>query len=486
MLSISRNGSANDRLLRRTKPGRRAKRKRQYALESLEGRTLLTYTFTYGGVNGPQVVDETGGGDSFTVVNNGFGLLEWSETGAAGPFSTQWGALPADTLNASPAVSLTINLASDNSAVIDGTSLAATSSASAVQAHLHVNAAPGNLADSLDINDTQSPLGPGTYTLNGAAGTITGPFTDVNISLGIDSLGGGITLEGNDTANTYNVISTYSFGGIGEGVTIMGGAGDDIANVESTVSLAPANVDLAGGANTVNAGSAGSVAGISGDLSVTDALGTTTLNVDDSSDTTSATATLSGTTPYELTGLSTGAIEYGAGVTALNIMGGTFGGAGVIFDINATQAITTTTITGGANQNFFNLSNAGLSDGLDNLAGPVSVLGGPSFSDVVTLDDSSADFNDTYTVTDTTVTRGGPFGGLTYDDNIGTLTLNAENTLGTNGNNISTSTARPISSSPTSTARAASIRSTSTPPAFSACSTSRPALMRRHDQRHRR
>ena len=63
------------------------------------------------------------------------------------------------------------------------------------------------------------------------------------------------------------------------------------------------------------------------------------------------------------------------------------------------------------------------------------VHGGTSFLDVVTLEDSSADFNDNYTVTSTTVTRGGPFGGLTYDDNIGTLTLNAENTLGTNGNN---------------------------------------------------
>ena len=85
-------------------------------------------------------------------------------------------------------------------------------------------------------------------------------------------------------------------------------------------------------------------------------------------------------------------------------------------------------------QNFFNLSNAAETNGLDNLPGPVVVHGGGSFLNVVTLDDSSADFNDSYTITGTAVTRIF-FGGLTYDDNIGTLTLNAENTLGTNGNN---------------------------------------------------
>ena len=37
------------------------------------------------------------------------------------------------------------------------------------------------------------------------------------------------------------------------------------------------------------------------------------------------------------------------------------------------------------------------SGGLDNLPGPVSILGGASLTDVVTLEDSSADFNDTYT-----------------------------------------------------------------------------------------
>ncbi len=130
-----------------------------------------------------------------------------------------------------------------------------------------------------------------------------------------------------------------------------------------------------------------------------------------------------------------GAIEYGAGVTALNITGGTSGGTGVTFNINDTQAGTTTTITGGANQNFFNLSNAAESGGLDNLpvpcrslAAPVQRMSSPSTTRTPT--------STTLTPSLTTVSRI-VFGGLTYDDNIGTLTLNAENTThqATNGNN---------------------------------------------------
>ncbi len=96
--------------------------------------------------------------------------------------------------------------------------------------------------------------------------------------------------------------------------------------------------------------------------------------------------------------------------------------------------MTTTTITGGANENTYYLSNPSEQKGLDNLAGPVVINGGSSLADLVVLDDSDANYNDTYDITATTVTRNIPFGGLTYDDNIGTLTLYAENTLGTNGN----------------------------------------------------
>jgi len=419
MLNASRNGSGVDRAVaHRTRLGKRNKRKRQYMLESLETRTLLSYTFVYGGVNGPQVVNESGGSDSFTVANNGSGLLEWSTDGGA-TFSTQWGAVPADTLNAASAVSLTINLTGDHSAVIDGIGTAsspATSSASAVLAHIHANAAAANVADSLTVNDSASNLAAGTYTYNGNIGAITGPSSGINITKGVNSFGGGNTIEGSAAANTFDVVSTYASAGIGE----------------------PVNIEPGSASNTVNIGSGGTVAGIVALAPVAVFGGSSTLVVDDHNDTTHATATLDNLSgnpnaPYEVTGLSGGAIEYGAGVTAVNITGGTNGAAGVTFAINNTQAGTTTTINGGPNQNLFNLSNAAEAGGLDNLPGPVVVNGGASSTDVVTLDDSDADFNDTYTITSTTVSRT-VFGGLTYGG-IGTLTLLAENTLGTNGNN---------------------------------------------------
>ena len=85
-----------------------------------------------------------------------------------------------------------------------------------------------------------------------------------------------------------------------------------------------------------------------------------------------------------MTGLSRSPIEYGAGVTALNINGGTSAGRGVTYDINNTQAGTTTTINGGPNANIYNLSNSAEAGGLDNLPGPVVINGGGA-GDVVTL-----------------------------------------------------------------------------------------------------
>jgi large repetitive protein len=221
---------------------------------------------------------------------------------------------------------------------------------------------------------------------------------------------------------------------------LNGGGGVNAVDVQAVTATMALNVDTgSAGPSTVSVGAGGTLAGILGPVRVKATAGTTTMSLDDHSDTTNATATLDnlagGSTPYEVTGLSPAPIEYGAGVTALNITGGTSAGgsAGVTYDINNTHVLTTTTITGGAQQNFFNLSNAGLTDGLDNLVGPVVVNGGASLTDAVKLEDSSADFNDSYVITDTTVGRI-EFGGLTYGS-IGTLTLNAENNLGTHGNN---------------------------------------------------
>ena len=97
----------------------------------------------------------------------------------------------------------------------------------------------------------------------------------------------------------------------------------------------------------------------------------------------------------------------GAGLT---LLGGT---ADNTFNVNSTQAGTTTTINGGANTNTYNLSNDAEAGGLDNLPGPVVINGGGT-SDFVRADDFDNGANYNYTVTSTTVTNTGLFGGLTY------------------------------------------------------------------------
>jgi hypothetical protein len=435
MLNPSPNGTWVDCVLEhRTRLGKRSNRKRRYQFESLESRTLLTYTFVYGGPDGPETVNETGGNDSFTVVNGGFGLLEWSSDDGA-TFSTQWGTSPSDTLNASTKVSLSINLGADNSAIIDGTSATASSSASEVLARWNVNAFGGNTADSLTINDSASTLGPGTYEFNVSADLrmLTGPSGDIALNLGKAAFGGGVTIQGSNSANTFAVINTYASASIGEPVTILGGSGDDTAVIYRTTALAPATVQLGGGSNTVIMAEVDILANIGAPVFVTDP---TTLNIYDSGDTTHATATLddrsgNGATPFEVTGLGNAPIEFGAGVTAVNLYGGTDASGGVTFDIKNTQPGTTTTIIGGRNQNTYNLSNASEPGGLSNLPGPVVIVGGGA-GDSVDLDDSDNTANDNYTVTDTTVTRTGAFGGLS-GSGISSLTVN-----GGSGDNLFT------------------------------------------------
>ncbi len=431
MLNLSRNGSGNDRPLSRANLGRRAKRKRQYALESLETRIVLSYTFALSGTTatvspvaatgGPFLIDE--------VMVAGNPLLEYSEDGGA-TFSTNWDPTVPGTNTLPAAVGSVIDLTPTSGAGSSITLGDLVSPASNIFALFHLGPVGTPANNSLTIDDRTSTHAAGSYDFYSALGNISGPGgTTGGINVTTFAPVNSYLVEGGPAGNTFNIHSTFN--AITTSTTIDGGAGGDTANVLGDTSPGigtPLSIDLGGGTNIVNVGTGNLGAIISAPVTVNDTGGTATLNVDDSADTTHATATLSGTTPYELTGLSAGAIEYGAGVTDLNITGGTDGAGGVTFDINNTQGITTTTITGGANQNFFNLSNAGESGGLDNLPGPVSILGGPSFSDIVTLDDSSADFNDTYTVTSTTVSRT-VFGGLTYDDNIGTLTLNAENTL---------------------------------------------------------
>jgi large repetitive protein len=400
---------------RRPTPSQRAvarRKKRQYALEPLEGRTLLTYTFTYNAVTHVATAQGDAAVDALVISPVG-GLLEHSVNGSA--FDSDWNGstVPAATTET---VDVNVGTGDGSSIQLGGVGSGGGEPASLLFAAFNVDA-PVNTSDTSTIDDSGgTTLAAAAYTVDTLPGTITGPGIDYDESASQDFQGGVTLLGSGADGNTYAVLSVEA----NEPMAVITGAT---------------------GLQTVNVGSSG-LLNIGSPLAIFDPAGDpTTININDTADTTHSTATLDDLSgdvnaPFEVAGLSAAPIKYGIGVTALNINGGTFGAAGVTYNINNTQATTTTTINGGPNQNFINLSNAAQTNGLDNLPGPVVVHGGTSVSDVVTLEDSSGDFNDDYTITPTTVTRVvSPFGGLTYDDNIGTLTLNAENTLGTNGNN---------------------------------------------------
>ncbi|HZZ42239.1 MAG TPA: hypothetical protein VFE58_04835 [Tepidisphaeraceae bacterium] len=374
--------------------------------EGLENRCLFSYTFDLVGNAASATGDAST--DSLVIAPIG-GLLEHSVNGGA--FSSDWNG---NTVPASNTITVTVNLTTG-----DGSSFQLGSGADAASnsnAHFVV-IAPANTSDTAGIDDSQGASA-GTYTYDTSAGTISGPGIDYNESSS-NPFTGGVTIVGSPAdGNTFNITSVLA----GEPANIMTAAGT--------------------GANTINVGSS-NVLNVNAPLVLSGNGNATTVNINDSSDTANSTATFDNLSPnsgapFELTGLSASPIEY-TGLNALNVNGGTFNTSGVIYNVNNTTSDTTLTISGGPNQNFINLSNSGETAGLDNLPGPVVVLGGSSSTDVVTLDDSGADFNDAYTVTSTTVSRP-VFGGLTYDDNIGTLTLNAENTLGMDGNNTITVT----------------------------------------------
>ena len=192
-------------------------------------------------------------------------------------------------------------------------------------------------------------------------------------------------------------------------------------------------------ASTVNVGNSNTVSGIAAPIAIYGPGSSTTVNINDASDTTHSTATLDNASgnmnaSYEVTGLSPAAIEYGSGVTALTVNGGTFGASGLTYDVNNTRAATTTTINGGANADTFNLSST--EENLSGLAGPV-VLNGNA-ADALMLNDQNG-AGGTYTLDSTTASAPNT-GGLTYGT-IGSLTLNSSSvgsTINVNGTSVAT------------------------------------------------
>jgi hypothetical protein len=166
------------------------------------------------------------------------------------------------------------------------------------------------------------------------------------------------------TANINNAGATttldVSNGAVGlSTLYVNSGAGSDNVNVEAVPSGIAVNVDTGSvSGSTTTVGDASLTADILSPVAVRSTGGSNTLTIDDSADSSSTTVTLDNSSgnesaPSEVTGLSSGAIEYGAGITAVNINGGSGGNT---FNVNATATGTTTTINKGTGANTVNVA----------------------------------------------------------------------------------------------------------------------------------
>jgi len=210
--------------------------------------------------------------------------------------------------------------------------------------------ASGNSNDTITIDGSTSSGSPVvTVTDNG----VMSSWQNVTTVYAADG-------DGNDTYNVNTILA-------GIPVSLTGGAGNDVFNVT------PAGMKT----STLKAG-----------LTINGGGGTNTLNVNDQSDTTSPTWTVT-TTSIAVSNAS--AIAFN-GLQTLNI----FGGLGAdTYNIDSTAAGTTLSIQGGAGNDSFNVGPDTLF--VDNLQGAVSFDGGGG-NNSLQVDDQSDPYNDTWTI----------------------------------------------------------------------------------------
>ncbi len=298
-------------------------------------------------------------------------------------------------------------------------------------ANTTVNGGAGN--DTFYVQSTSTPLvintGGGTNvvdigsTVPNAGSVLTGIQAQVTVTgNGKDTLN--VDDSGDLTGETGTLTSTTVTGlGMGvSGITYSGlaalniklGSGNDIFNIQSTKAGTSTMLNTGAGSNTVNVGSLAPVSGgivdeILGALTVVGS-GTDTLNVDDTGSTANKTGTLTSTT---LTGLGMGVsgITY-SGISALNI---NLGSGDDVFNIQSTNASTSTVLNTGAGSNTVNIGSlAPLAGGIvDNIHGAVNVVG--NGSDTLNVDDTGSTANKTGTLTATILTGlGMGAGGISY------------------------------------------------------------------------
>ena len=239
-------------------------------LESLERRTLLAYTFTYNPVTHVATAQGDAATDALIISPIG-GLLEHSVNGGA--FDSDWTGFNVSAAN-TETVDVNVGTGDGSSIQLGGAGPGGGGPASLLFAAFDV-VAPPNLLNTATIDDstgTTLASGVDSYTIDTAPGFITGPGIDYDQSGG-SNFGGGVTLMGSAVdGNTYNVLSVNGMGAVAnEPVTVI-----TAASTTSTVNV--------GNGGTLNIGSPLSIYDPAGDP--------TTININDTADTTHSTATL--------------------------------------------------------------------------------------------------------------------------------------------------------------------------------------------------
>jgi hypothetical protein len=239
-------------------------------------------------------------------------------------------------------------------------------------------------------------------------------FTAVNVDDSADAAGHTVTITNGWVSGLAPANIFYSQVDV-NAVTITGSRGGSTYNVLGTPFFATTSL-INEGPDTVNVGNAGSLAGILGNLSISNPPDFTTVNVDDSADTVGHTVTI---TNASITGLARGVISYAQNdLRALNITGSKGGSTYNVLSTPFSQALIAlqnlflVTSISGRGPDTVNVGNAGSVAGI---VGDLLVSNPPDFT-TLNVDDSADPAGHTVTVTNAAITGLAP-GTIRYVQN---------------------------------------------------------------------
>jgi hypothetical protein len=373
---------------RSTKRANHGRNKARFLFDDLEPRTLLTATLSVTGGGAAAFLSQTAGSSVGLAYNTGSDTYIFTDSEGIAPGTVS----PAFTYTQVTGTEAT--LAPVDPGTQDFTSLAFDQNIQNITYNITALAEPTTFADTSLTSPVGTPL---TDSFDFGATGLAQSLITAPVSVALTKEFAAITVDdSNDAAaQTIDVSATqvdfdstpafiYSTSTKVSSVTVLGGTGGNTIDVNGTVATGPTTVDTGTGADTVNAfassdatlninGQAGAdtvtlgalagigMANLLGNVTVTNAAGTTALTLDDSQDMgvpgETATITDNGTTGTEQ-GLSPGTVTYtNSGLSALTINGGT---AGNSFDVTGVPPTVPTTLNAGAGNDVVKVVGASL------------------------------------------------------------------------------------------------------------------------------